>query len=141
VVVLGSSVSGETYADGAYENDLSLGASVKPLNDGDAVRSAFPPHVPTAGFDGFSGYLNRDGGWANAGLGLTLLINEVKALNGKFIPGKGITKLVREGGRTTGVQCSDGTVLNASLVIIATGSWTPSAFPELDLGHICLATG
>ncbi|KAF9485974.1 FAD dependent oxidoreductase [Pholiota conissans] len=141
VVVLGSSSSGETYADGAYENDLSLGAAVKPLNDSDAVRSAFPAQVPTAAFDGFSGYLNRDGGWANAGLGLTSLINEVKALNGKFIPGKQIDKIIREGGRTTGVHCSDGAVFNASLVIIATGSWTPSAFSELDLGHICLATG
>ncbi|ESK93652.1 fructosyl amino acid oxidasesarcosine [Moniliophthora roreri MCA 2997] len=35
----------------------------------------------------------------------------------------------------------DGSVFEADLVVIATGSWTPSAFPDLGLGEKCLATG
>ncbi|KAF8967956.1 FAD dependent oxidoreductase [Flammula alnicola] len=138
VIVLGSSDLGETYTDESYKNDIALGAVVEPLNDGDAIRSAFPAQVPTAAFDQCSGYLNRTGGWANAGQGTSLLTDEVKALKGKFISGQVVSKILRENGRTTGVQCNDGTVFNAALVIIAAGSWTPSAFPELDLGVFVL---
>jgi sarcosine oxidase/L-pipecolate oxidase len=70
-----------------------------------------------------------------------VLLDEVKALNGKVLPGMNVTRILRKGGQTSGVQCSDGTVFDAALVVLAAGSWTPSAFPELDLGRICLATG
>ncbi|KIM40277.1 hypothetical protein M413DRAFT_175851 [Hebeloma cylindrosporum] len=141
VLVLGSSESGETYADESYKNDVALGALVEPLNDSDAIRAVFPAGTPTAPFAGCAGYLNRSGGWADAGQGMTLLLNEVKALNGKVLPGMNVIKILRKDGQTIGVQCSDGTVLDAALVVLAAGSWTPSAFPELDLGRICLATG
>lgn len=143
VLVLGSSstFTDGTYTDESYKNDIALGASVKVLENGDAIRSAFPSQVPTAAFEDCAGYLNHDGGWANAGQGLSKLIDQVKALGGKFVTSKKVTKILREKGKTTGVQCSDETTFTASLVVIASGSWTPSAFPELDLGRVCLATG
>lgn len=144
--MLGASAAGgaTSYADEAYENDRALGASVQEFADGAALRAAFPAQVPTAQFEGCAGYLNRDGGWANAGQGLALLIDEVQALGGTIIPGKNASKIIRapESGRSTGVQCDDGTVFNASLIVLATGSWTPYAFhDQLDLERMCLATG
>ena len=141
--MLGSSKSGQrqTYADKSYKNDVALGAIVEPLNDSNAIRAVFPFHTPTAPFTGCTGYLNRSSGWADAGQGMTMLLNEVKALNGKVLPGMNVNRILRKDGQTSGVQCSDGTVFDAALVVLAAGSWTPSAFPELDLGQICLATG
>lgn len=141
VLVLGSPESGGTYVDESYKNDVALGTKVKLLNDGNAIRSTFPSHTPTADFAGCAGYLNRSSGWADAGQGTSMLLDEVKALNGKVLPGMNVTRILREGGQTTGVECSDGTVFDAALVILAAGSWTPSTFPELDLSRICLATG
>lgn len=140
---MGSSKPGErqTYADESYKNDVALGAIVEPLNGSDAIRAVFPPQTPTASFAECAGYLNWSGGWANAGQGMALLLDEVKALNGKVLPGVGVTRILRRNGQTIGVQCSDGAVFDAALVVLAAGSWTPSAFPELDLGRICLATG
>lgn len=134
-------LSDSTYVDEAYKNDIALGASVKVLRDGDAIRSVFPTQIRTSSFEGSAGFLNHDGGWANAGQGLARMIDHVKKLNGKFLPGKKVAKLCRENGQTTGVQCSDGSILDATLVIVASGSWTPSAFSELELGQVCLATG
>ncbi|KDR75708.1 hypothetical protein GALMADRAFT_97490 [Galerina marginata CBS 339.88] len=143
VLVLGSSsdLEGGTYADESYRNDVALGASVKVLDTKDTIRSVFPPRVSTGPFDQYTGYLNRDGGWANAGQGLSTLINRVETLKGKVVPGVTVTKICRQNGRTTGVQCSDGRVFDAALAIIASGSWTPSTFSDLDLGRVCLATG
>ncbi|KAH9485485.1 L-pipecolate oxidase [Psilocybe cubensis] len=142
VVVLGDSGPGkETYADKSLQNDIAMGATVKVLKDSNAIRSLFPPQVNTGSFENCAGYLNSDGGWANAGQGLAIMIGKVRDLSGKVVPGKSVVKILREEDGLTGVECSDGTVVEASLVIIASGSWTPSLFPELGLESMCLATG
>ena len=146
MLVLGASATGgaSSYADEAYENDRALGASIQEFADGAALRAAFPAPVPIAPFEGSTGYLNRDGGWANAGQGLALLIDEVQALGGAIIPGKNVRKIIRapESGQSTSVQCDDDTMFNAALIVLATGSWTPYAFrDQLDLERMCLATG
>lgn len=141
LVIASSDSGGERYVSESYRNDVALGAVVERLQNGDQVRSVFPPNVRTATFSEHEGYFNREGGWANAGQGLSLLLSEVMALKGKVLPGKGVHGIIRQDGKTIGVRCIDGSVFDAGLVIIAAGSWTPSAFTELDLAHMCLATG
>jgi len=141
VLVIASPDSGEKYVNESYRNDIALGAVVERLENGDQVRSVFPPNIRTGTFSEHEGYLNHDGGWANAGQGLSILLNEVIALKGKVLPGKIVHRILRHNGKTIGVQCTDESVFDAGLVIIATGSWTSSAFPDLDLAHMCLATG
>jgi sarcosine oxidase / L-pipecolate oxidase len=143
VLVLGSSDTEEetSYVSESYRNDVALGAVLERLQNGDQIRSVFPPDIRTATFSDRRGYLNRDGGWANAGQGLSMLLSKVIALKGKVLPGKSVHKILRKNGKTTGVQCTDDSVFDAGLIIIATGSWTASTFPELDLAHMCLATG
>lgn len=88
-----------------------------------------------------AGYLNRDGGWAAATQGVSAMMSRVTALGGTILSDKGVSKLIREDGKTTGVLCSDGTTFNADMVILATGSWTASAFPELNLNSNFVSTG
>ncbi|KAF8891769.1 FAD dependent oxidoreductase [Infundibulicybe gibba] len=144
VIVLGSPAASNdhaTYVDKSFQNDLTVGATLHHLKDSDAIRAVFPSQISTGSFARRTGYLNLDGGWANASQGLKLMTSKVAGLGGKFVLGKTVTGLIRRNGRTTGVQCSDGIIFDAELVILATGSWTPSAFPELDIQNNCLATG
>lgn len=157
VIVIGLSnddtgAIGNSYAFESYKNDIALGSRCKELRDGKSICACFPADVATASFEKCAGYLNLDGGWVDAGKALTILLKEVAALNGKVLPGKRVSRLLRHeqapadgkdqgGSRIIGIECSDGTVLKAELVIIATGSWTPSTFPELGLERISLATG
>ncbi|KAI0079301.1 FAD dependent oxidoreductase [Panus rudis PR-1116 ss-1] len=139
VVVLGS---GQTsYTDSAYKNDVANGARIEPLNTEEAIRAVFPPNVKTGSFEGKSGYINRDGGWANASQGIKLMMDKVLALGGRIVPGKAVVDLMKRDGKTAGVRCADGSEIEADLVVIASGSWTASNFPGLDLGSKCLATG
>ncbi|KAF6760237.1 FAD dependent oxidoreductase [Ephemerocybe angulata] len=130
----------ESYGHGSYANDLALGARVSLLETGAALRSVFPPSLQAGSFQGKSGYLNKDGGWADAGKGLKKLIDRVLQLGAKIETGKDVKELIRGDGRQTkGVKCADGSTYEADLVVIAMGSWTPSAFS--DLNGSCLATG
>lgn len=139
---MGSSENKEkTYAEDSYHNDIAVGAVLQKLPDGRAIRGIFPPQVRTAGFNKRAGYLNFEGGWANATQGLAIMTSNVVLLNGKVLASKNVTKIIRQNGRTTGVECSDGTLYDASLLVVATGSWTHSAFPELNLSSKCFATG
>lgn len=130
-----------SYTDQAYMNDMQLGARIEPLPDAAAFRSVFPQGVKTSSFEGRAGYLNRDGGWAYATQGISLIMSSVTSMGGRIIPGKSVVNFIKENGKTTGVECSDGTVYPADLVVLSAGSWTASSFPTLNLGEKCLATG
>ena len=67
--------------------------------------------------------MNYDGGWANAAQGIRLMTANVIAQCGKVLPGKSVV----------GVHFTNGTMFDASLVILATGSWTASSFPDFNL--------
>lgn len=125
----------------SHRNDLELGASLQLLPDSNSIRAIFPPEASTASFDQQTGYINFDGGWANASQGLSMMVSKVVALKGKILPAKCVSTLLQQDGKTRGVECTDGSIYNASLVVLAVGSWTPSSFPVLDLGSRCLATG
>lgn len=145
---LSTGLNGQKYTNEAYNNDIAIGSRVKALDNGNAIRACFPTRVPAADFKGLTGYLNRDSGWVDAGQALTLLLKKIESLGGKILPAKQVSNLIRQkdkdghgAPKIIGIQCDDGTVVNADLVIVATGSWTSSTFKELKLGNICQATG
>ncbi|KAG6841377.1 hypothetical protein C0991_011717 [Blastosporella zonata] len=142
VIVLGLSEN-ESYADMAYQNDVALGAKVTHLSDAEAIRASFISKVPTAAFEGHTGYLNMEGGWADAGQGIAIMIERVISLGGKVLPGKRVNRISQNnGGKTNGVECEDGTFYEAATVVIATGSWTTSTFPNVAAKHSTgLSTG
>ena len=131
------------YSDQSYDNDRLIGARIEALYSSEAIRAIFPPEVPTVTFEGTTGYLNRDGGWAAAAQGIEILLKKVKSSGVEILAGKAVLDFVKDadGVRTCGVRCADGSVYPADLVVVASGSWTPSSFPKLDLHGKCLATG
>ncbi|EEB95831.1 hypothetical protein MPER_05142 [Moniliophthora perniciosa FA553] len=130
-----------SFADEAYKNDLKQGIRVRKLENQKEIAQMFPPGT-TVSFHECKGYMSYDSGWADAGKAIGLMTSKVASMGGKIIPGKTVKALLRTNGtRTSGVECTDGSVFEADLVVIATGSWTPSTFPGLDLGEKCLATG
>jgi sarcosine oxidase/L-pipecolate oxidase len=140
--------SSSSYADASFMNDLELGCSLSPLPDPASIRSVFPSDVPIGSFEKLGpgdsrrmGYLNHDGGWADAGQGVEVLLSEVKRLGVKVCPGKPVSAVQQSNGKVSGVLCTDGTIYEADLAVIATGSWSPSTFPDLGLHETCLATG
>ncbi|KAF7979042.1 hypothetical protein HWV62_44039 [Athelia sp. TMB] len=143
VLVLGSMSHEDknAYMIKAYENDRTLGCRAEFYPDPKAIRSAFSNSVPISSLDDYFAYLNRDGGWASSAQGVKIMIDMVRAKGGSVITGKGATKLLRKDGKTSGVKCADGTTYDADLVVLAAGSWTASAFSDLNLHGKCLATG
>ena len=123
-------------------NDRTLGARIEDLKNATAIRAIFPATAKTGSFEGAEGYLNRDGGWAAAAQGVEILLRKVRDEGIPVLPGKAVTELMRDtDGRTVGVKCQDGSVFDADLVVVASGSWTPATFKTLNLHGKCLATG
>lgn len=134
------------YIRGSYANDLALGVRVVNLEHEASWKSVFDSRVKLgAAFTrGYFAYLNQDAGWVYAEGGTRRALENVRALGGTVTAGKEVKALVRENGdtgRTTGVRCTDGSVYSAALVVLATGSWTPSTFPELIPQSQYIATG
>lgn len=134
------------YATSAYANDVASGAHVTPLRTPADVRAVFGA-VPTA-FDAAAalaagdgttlrGYVNHEGGWAEAGRALEVLLARVRALGGTVVGGKEVcgVQLAREGQEAvvTGVRCTDGSVYEAARVVVAAGAWTPRLMQQLGL--------
>jgi sarcosine oxidase/L-pipecolate oxidase len=120
---------------------MALGARLQLLENQSAIRQAFPSSTNVASLSGMTGYLNRDGGWAHASQGVSLMMDKVIAMGGNIIPGKAVETLLRHNETTSGVRCADGTEFRAQVVVLAIGSWTASSFPDLLLAEHCVATG
>ncbi|KAK0486148.1 FAD dependent oxidoreductase [Armillaria novae-zelandiae] len=138
VLVLGSVKS---YTEKSYKTDVALGLRLKRLDSADAIRGIFPDGVEVGSFDKITGYLNLDGGWAHAANGVSALTAKVIQLGGKVLPGKTVSELLKEDDKTVGVQCTDGSSFRSKYTIVATGAWTPSTFPALNLQDKFVATG
>ena len=134
---------GAGYTEASYTNDVALGVRVVNLENEEKRKAVFPEGVElgTAFTRDCFAYLNRDSGWVYAEGGTRRALENVRALGGTVIGGRPVKELVKENGKTVGVRCTDGSVYSAELVVLAAGSWTPSAFPESVPQSQCLATG
>lgn len=129
------------YASAAYINDMAVGARTVNLAIPGAVKKFFPD-IPLGFTSSVTGYINYDGGWVESSEAIKKLGHHVESFGGKIVLGKAVAGLTKnETGVTNGVTCEDGTHYDADIVVLASGSWTASTFPELDLNDFCLATG
>ncbi|KAJ3762470.1 FAD dependent oxidoreductase [Lentinula raphanica] len=135
LVVLGTS----DYANEAYLNDKQQGLRIKEFSQTSDIHENFP--LLSLSNSETTAYLNYDGGWVDAGRATFLLTKKVVSLGAKLILGKRATRLIREDGNTEAVELDDGTIVEASLVVIAAGPWTPSILPELGYEYTSVATG
>ncbi|TPX18884.1 uncharacterized protein E0L32_011436 [Thyridium curvatum] len=116
------------------QKDPALQERIRFLPTKEAIRDA----VRTGGTSGSSGYLNSASGWADAEASMKWLYDRVKSTGRvEFISGT-VAALERDGDRVSGVKLSDGAVLAADLVVLATGAWTGAL---LDLTGHASATG
>ena len=134
------------YTKASYANDLALGVRVVNLDGEEKRKSVFDSGVElgSAFTSACFAYLNQDAGWVYAEGGTQRALENVRSLGGTVIGGKAVKELTSENdgtGRTTGVKCTDGSAYSAELVVLATGSWTPSNFPGSVTRSQCLATG
>lgn len=123
------------------QNDIDHGVRVKELRSGKELTTLFPPGVklgPALLSDGFEGYCNFEGGWANAKQGVEFAIAKLRRLGARIEPNKLVRGLTPDG---MGVILEDGTVTRANLIVIASGSWTPSTFFGLGVAEHLVATG
>jgi sarcosine oxidase / L-pipecolate oxidase len=118
-----------------------LGARIQNVAGYDEIREIFPEGINISQSQNGLGYLNRDGGWVNAGKGVELAAKKVQSMGGKFLLGKAASKMIMKEGRAESVLCEDGSSIEADFIVIALGPWTASALPELNLSQYCVATG
>lgn len=153
--------AGTPYSKAAQENDLAAGCRVTLLPTAEDIKSVFPADIklgeiaeakdqgPTAKN---SCYLNRDGGWVGATTAMNALLRRVHAYEGrgvKILPGRRITELELDSeGRAIGVkvvvnQGSSEEVRTADIIVLATGAWSSSLFPDdsFGLSKLMRATG
>ncbi|THU94486.1 FAD dependent oxidoreductase [Dendrothele bispora CBS 962.96] len=135
--------SSKKSTEKAFQNDSKLGLNIRKLKNQQDIQNSFPPGVETS-FEGLKGYINHQNGWADAHQAMVFMIEQVQKMGGEVIPDKSVKALIRtptnDGVITKGVWCMDGAKILADMVIIATGAFTSSNFPELKLNEKCRAT-
>ena len=84
-VVVPFSKANPVYAHEAYENDVSQGARVAAFRTEADVQKVFPEGVPggvdlsaASGETELVAYMNHDGGWAESGRSLEVLLERVR---------------------------------------------------------------
>ncbi|GJJ08116.1 hypothetical protein Clacol_002324 [Clathrus columnatus] len=133
----------DSYTGVSLQNDRDHGVRVKEYRHNDNLKEdiqvLFGETVQLgSSIINFDGYLNLDSGWAHAQQAIELLLEHVRQLGGEIEPNKRVSELSEDG---KGVKFQDGTEDKADIVIIATGSWTPSTFPNFGVTNRILATG
>lgn len=140
MLVIGIEASGSAYTDAAHQNDLDIGCRIGSFAD-KASALAFFPNITELGQTITSGYVNLDNGWAFATGGISGALDEVRRLGAEIRTACSVQALDFDtSGRVNGVKLASGDVMLADTVVVATGSWTGSAFSS-TVGENVLATG
>jgi sarcosine oxidase / L-pipecolate oxidase len=133
----------DSYTYAAYENDKALGSQITGLLNASSITDHFPKGV-RLGLPKAAGYLNMEGGWADASEGIRRAMDIVRAGNGEILEGRQVSHLnFGSTGQAGGVTLVSGEVIDADVTVIATGSWTGSLLSDVALGldDRILATG
>lgn len=116
---------------GDFEFEASRGLAAR----GVAVEPVSPEVIARRGgafasgvFTG--GYFNPRAGWAESGRVVARFVEDAAA-RGVVLRPERVTALAERGNRVTGVVTASGERLNADVVVVAGGAWTPDFLPEL----------
>jgi sarcosine oxidase len=96
--------------------------------DAAAIAARHPDWAPGRYVDG---YFNPRAGWAESGRVVERLAAEARSAGVEIVEGTGFARLLDEGSRVRGVETSDGRAIEADVVIVAAGAWTPFLLPHL----------
>jgi sarcosine oxidase/L-pipecolate oxidase len=133
-----ASAGAREYARKSYNNVKRMeGNNVEFLpSKADVLRV-----VPAYGddLDVAGGYVNWGSGWSDAAAGVRFAREQLEGTNVVFKTGD-VQRVLYDSASnaTTGVALSDGSIISADLVILATGAWSPKL---VDLRGRAVATG
>lgn len=118
---------------GTFEQDSlvqleSIGYQVQRM-DSSLLRDRFPDWNADKFVDG---YFNPVAGWAEALRVIGCLAQEAQHTGVSLRTGTRVARISQEGTRVTGVVTSDGVGIQADLVVLAAGAWTPLLLPRLS---------
>lgn len=142
--VLTADAGAGEYLSQAMKSVLSVAAEgglesrkIRELHGQDEIKKATGyEHVM-----GEYGYANFNSGWADAEACVAYTLRRIHKEGGDRVTirsGAKVEKLSFSGNTCTGAELSDGQSINADLVILAAGAWSPTL---IDLQGRCLATG
>jgi glycine/D-amino acid oxidase-like deaminating enzyme len=117
---------------GGFEHDslatlAARGHAVDRLAGG-ALAARYPAWVASRYPDG---YFNPKAGWVESGRVVSRLIEDAAARGVRVHAGDGVSRLIENGSRVTGVVTTSGHSLRADVVLIAAGAWSPILVPQL----------
>ena len=137
------------YVHEAMQNVQDIAKAGLPMDFSKIQSLQTPEEIKKAtclpGVSGKMGYANWNSGWADAEASIAFTLKKLSqhptARDRIAIkPSHTVTRFdfSSQSGQCTGVECSNGTTIEADLTVLAAGAWTPSLF---DLHNRCLATG
>ena len=133
-------LSGESMRPGGFEHEsyslllrrMHPVERLDPRTRGERFPAWSPDRYP-------DGYFNPGAGWAESGKVLERLTADAQSAGVTLLEGVRCARLMENGSRTVGVALADGRELDADVVLVAAGAWTPALLP--DLGRVMWATG
>ncbi|KAJ5648285.1 hypothetical protein N7490_004657 [Penicillium lividum] len=137
-----NSASAKKYAEKSYANVRAIeGDNVVYLPTKKDVLGVVPPYGET--LDVAGGYVNWGSGWSDAGASVRFIKGELDKEKKVVFKHGDVKRVLFDSAsgskeRATGVELVDGETINADLVILATGAWTPRL---VDLRAKAVATG
>lgn len=136
--VILSDKGGHPYLEKIKEVNRSNGKPSNVFDNAEAIKDIYPD--VQAKLAESQGYVNKDGGWADAESSIRQLASQCTLMGVSFITGpRGkVTSLKYESGRVVGVNVSGGAPITANQVILATGAWT-NRLVQVD--HASTASG
>ncbi len=126
-------LSGAPLEQGGFEHDClrlltARGHTLERLGASD-LGTRFPAWTPGCYPDG---YLNPRAGWAESENVVRGLAAAARGAGVTIVERSGVARFVERGGRVRGAITTGGAELEADVVLLAAGAWTPSLLPELS---------
>jgi glycine/D-amino acid oxidase-like deaminating enzyme len=119
-------------APGGFEHDSFelLGRRGHRLErlDAAAIRARFPAWNADRFVDG---YFHPAGGWAESGKIVERLVEDARAAGVRLVPSFRAARILESGSRVAGVVDDAGARIDADLVVVTAGTWTPRLCPWL----------
>jgi sarcosine oxidase/L-pipecolate oxidase len=130
--------AGHPYLEKIKEVNEAKGNPSNVFDNAEAIRSIYPD--VQAELSGCQGYVNQEGGWADAEQAIRQLSKQCDLMGISFITGpRGrVLSLKYDSRRVVGVNVAEGGPIFADQVILATGAWT-NRLVQVD--HASTASG
>lgn len=125
-------LSSAPMAPGGFEHDsyeLLLKRGHRPERLDAASLTSRHPDWATGRY--VDGYFNPRAGWAESGRVVEKLVGEARSAGIEVVEGKAFARLRDAGSKVRGIETADGSKIDADLVVVAAGAWTPVLLPWL----------